>query len=85
MTQAIANFLCLVAGHKWRYKDYSNWKKENGDHYDFRASRICSRCKQNEYLYDEWKVEYRKSPYDIKGDFLSFKDFPPLPEGKRME
>ena len=24
------NILCKILGHNWRYKDYSNWIKENG-------------------------------------------------------
>ena len=64
--QKIMKSLCKLLGHNWTYKDYTNWMKENGDDYDFKASRNCSRCNQNEYLYKEWKIENKKSSYDIE-------------------
>ncbi len=73
MIKNIAQLLCKLAGHHWHYKDYFNWKKENGDNYDFKASRNCSRCNQSEYLYEDWKMENKKSPYDIKNLCLSAK------------
>ncbi len=68
MKKIILNKLCLLSGHKWLYKDYSNWMKENGDSYDFQASRCCSRCNQVEYYYTEWRIESQKSPYDVEWD-----------------
>jgi hypothetical protein len=57
--------LCRIFGHNWRYKDYSNWIKENGDDYDFKAVRSCTRCHQREYLYKEWQIHEQESPYDV--------------------
>jgi hypothetical protein len=72
MRKTIKSF-CKLLGHRWTYKDYSNWIKENGEDYDFKASRNCSRCNQNEYLYKEWKAESKNSAYDIERDSLSLK------------
>ena len=64
------NSICTIIGHQWGYKDYSNWMKENGDKYDFNASRKCSFCNRYEYLYpnNNWQTSDRKSLYDIIGD-----------------
>lgn len=70
--------LCRFTGHSWQYKDYSNWMKENGDRYDFKASRKCSRCKQLEYLFENWKIAKQKSPYDIEFDSQSTNRLPVL-------
>ena len=61
---------CNLLGHSWRYLDYSNHIKENGDKYDFVASRNCKRCEQNEYFYNDWKAE-NKSPLDYESDYFS--------------
>ena len=61
--------LCKLVGHTWRYKDYSNWMKENGDCYDFTAVRKCSLCDQKEYLSDtKWLFQERMAMYDVKSD-----------------
>lgn len=59
--------LCNIVGHKWRYQDYSNWIKENGDPYDFKASRTCMRCRERAYFYDRWVPAREKmTQYDVK-------------------
>ena len=62
--------ICLLLGHRWRYKDYSNFMKPNGDPYDFSASRNCTRCNQHAYFYKTWKNE-EKSILDYESDFHS--------------
>lgn len=69
--QKTMNILCKVVGHTWNYKDYSFWMKENGDNYDFKASRNCIICKQNEYLFEDWKSQTEKSPYDVESNIYS--------------
>ena len=68
------NTVCKLFGHTWLYKDYTNWIKENGDHYDFKAARRCTRCKQNEYLYDTWKADRKNVRYDVQGDSRAVKE-----------
>ena len=68
----IAVKLCKYFGHNWLYKDYSNHMKENGDAYDFKASRNCTRCNQNAYFYTEWKNE-DKAEMDNESDFQLLK------------
>ncbi len=61
------NAICNIVGHKWRYQDYSNWIKENGDPYDFKASRTCMRCRERAYFYDSWVPAREKmTKYDVK-------------------
>jgi hypothetical protein len=67
--------LCRYFGHKWLYNDYTNWMKENGDHYDFRASRKCARCHKHEYLYEDWREEVKNIRYDIQSDFEATRQF----------
>ena len=62
--------ICQFAGHRWRYKDYSHFMKSNGDRYDFKASRKCTRCRQNAYFHDTWKNS-DKSIYDFESDYHS--------------
>jgi hypothetical protein len=67
------NFLkmvCGVVGHKWNYKDYTNWMKDNGDKYYFEESRSCSLCGEHEYYTDQWTAS-EKSRYDIEKDSQS--------------
>jgi hypothetical protein len=64
----IAIKLCKRYGHNWLYKDYSNHMKWNGDKYEFRASRRCSRCNQNSYFYTEWK-NGDKALLDTESDY----------------
>jgi len=66
----IKSWICDIAGHRWRYKDYSNFMKANGDPYDFEASRTCTRCNQYAYFYKSWKNE-EKSVLDCERDFHS--------------
>ena len=61
------NALCKLFGHTWLYRDYSNWIKENGEQYDFNASRKCARCKQYEYLDGTWKASNKNVRYDVQG------------------
>ena len=68
MIQQTLNTLCKLIGHSWRYKDYSNWIKDNGDRYDFKASRKCSRCAQKEYLFQDWEIANQNSPLDVELD-----------------
>lgn len=59
---SVPNFkasLCKKFGHRWQYKDYSNYIKVNGEKYDFTASRHCSRCNQFAYFYKDWQTEER--------------------------
>ena len=70
------SMFCKIVGHSWQYKDYSNWMKENGDHYDFKASRKCSTCDQYEYLSDKWEKQVKRSSYDIIGDTHLLKKLP---------
>ena len=70
------NYVCRVLGHNWRYKDYSNWMKENGERYDFKATRKCNRCLQHEYLYDQWELVEKRSSYDVERDSRSMKRLP---------
>lgn len=68
--------ICKIVGHSWKYKDYTNWIKENGDCYDFKASRKCTLCEQNEYLFDKWVRHEMKSTYDVIGDTHLLKKLP---------
>lgn len=68
----IANKICKTLGHRWRYKDYSNFMKPNGDKYDFTAARNCTRCSQHAYYYNTWKNE-GKSKFDFESDFYASK------------
>ena len=70
------NTVCRFIGHNWRYKDYSNWMKENGEKYDFKASRKCTRCHTHEYLFDDWQVVEKPSSYDVEKDSRSLKSLP---------
>lgn len=76
LKQKFSELICNVFGHNWHYKDYSNWIKENGDRYEFNASRNCSICDRNEYLYSKWKYEGKKSPYDVESDSRSLRKLP---------
>jgi hypothetical protein len=60
--------ICKHFGHRWRYKDFSNYMKSNGDKFDFLASRKCIRCYQHAYYYAEWENEER-SELDVESDF----------------
>ena len=62
--------ICQLAGHRWRYKDYSNSMKANGDGYDFQASRNCTRCNQHAYFHKSWKNGV-KSIHDYESDLHS--------------
>jgi len=59
-----------MVGHRWRYKDYSNYIKANGDQYDFKASRNCTRCSQYAYFHEIW-TNGEKSIHDYKSNFHS--------------
>lgn len=62
--------ICNLFGHRWRYINYSNHMKENGDKYDFKAARKCTRCYQQAYFYNEWVVE-KKSLLDYESSYFS--------------
>jgi hypothetical protein len=66
------NNFCNLLGHRWRYKDYTNSIKPNGEKFEFSASRFCSRCREHGYLYDEWKSE-SKSALDYLNDCYATK------------
>ena len=69
--------ICNLVGHSWRYKDYSNWMKENGEKYDFKAARKCVFCNRYEYLTtNTWNSSDRKSLYDVIGDSHLLKKLP---------
>ena len=54
--QSIVNkWLCENLGHNWRYKNYSQHIKANGDHYDYLASRKCLRCREYGYYITSWE------------------------------
>ena len=78
MKKIVNDKLCGLFGHTWRYKDYSNWIKEDGAPYDFKASRNCARCNQHEYYIKEWGSESEKSRYDVEKSFNSTKQMPLL-------
>ena len=60
--------LCKLFGHRWLYKDYSNYIQADGNKYAFKASRSCMRCKQHAYYYSEWIIEER-SKIDYVGNY----------------
>lgn len=66
----ITKKLCMLFGHRWLYKSYSNYIQANGEKYDFKASRSCTRCQEHAYYYTEWKVEPR-STMDFQSDYFS--------------
>lgn len=63
---------CRMFGHRWRYKDYSNYMKTDGEMYDFRASKSCKRCSRQAYFYDNWRTE-TKSNLDFESDYYERK------------
>lgn len=73
MIQKALSTVCKHLGHNWMYKDYTNWIKENGEKYYFKASRNCKRCNQHEYLHATWEPETQKSPHDLENDFYALK------------
>lgn len=58
-------YLCDKMGHRWRYKDYSNYIKSDGDKYEFVASRNCTVCDQYAYYNKGWENR-EKSSYDFE-------------------
>jgi hypothetical protein len=52
--------ICGIVGHKWQFRDYSNYITSNGDKYPFSKSRECTRCHQVQYFYSDWKTELKK-------------------------
>ena len=64
----LANKLCSLFGHRWLYKDYSNYIQADGNQYAFKASRNCTRCNQHAYFYSEW-ITQSKSEIDYEGDY----------------
>lgn len=58
------NIFCKLLGHKWRYKNYANIVKNDGDRYLFSASRKCKRCNVCQYKYDEWVEKQYLIPSD---------------------
>jgi hypothetical protein len=73
MSQNALSIICNVIGHNWMYKDYSNWMKDNGETYPFKASRYCTRCNQIGYLYNHWETVAKKSPDDLERDYFACK------------
>jgi len=69
----IANKACTVFGHRWLYKDYSNYIQADGNKYAFKASRSCTRCSLHEYYYSEWIAE-SKSKTDHQGDYFGVRE-----------
>ncbi len=69
LIRRIEKKLCKHFGHRWLYKDYSNYIQANGTKYDFKASRNCTRCNEHAYFYTSWKVE-KKSKTDYEGDYF---------------
>ncbi len=68
MVDKARSYLCHRFGHRWRYKDYSNYIKPNGDKFDFTASRNCVRCDQYAYYYKDWKTQ-EKSEHDYENQY----------------
>jgi hypothetical protein len=68
MTKKLADKICDLLGHRWQYKDYSHHIKSNGDKFDFKASRHCTRCGQDAYFYQEW-CNQEKSIFDYESDY----------------
>jgi hypothetical protein len=65
---------CNVIGHSWRYKDYSNFIKPNGEKYDFTVARWCSRCHKRSYYNGKW-LDSNKSKLDFVSDAMSVRFF----------
>jgi len=79
IVNSICNGICYITGHRWVYKDYNNWIKENGEPYDFNASRKCSCCTHLEYHFGEWvPVKVKFSQYDVMPDIFYQKKCPSL-------
>lgn len=64
--------MCKLFGHRWLYKDYSNYIQADGSKYAFKASRTCTRCNLHAYYYTGWKVE-AKSKIDYEGDYYGMR------------
>ncbi len=66
----LSEMVCQVAGHRWKYKDYTNWMKEDGNLYDFNASRYCPTCKKHGYYSQgRWMdTNIKNQKYDIIHD-----------------
>jgi hypothetical protein len=67
---AVAAKTCNLLGHSWRYKDYSNFMKANGEKYDFTIARHCTRCQKRSYFNGKW-VDGNKNKLDFINDALS--------------
>lgn len=48
--------ICLLSGHKWLYKDYSNIIGMENKRFDYKKSRRCIRCNKREVqtFDDKW-------------------------------
>ena len=65
----LRSLVCHYTGHRWRYKNYTNWIKEDGSPYDFRASRVCLTCGEHGYYFHGWEHSpYKISEYDVIED-----------------
>jgi hypothetical protein len=84
VTREVIDLVCQVAGHRWRYKDYTNWMKEDGNSYDFKASRQCVTCKKHGYYFhNRWiETNSKNMKYDIINDECYSKHPPRLKKSK---
>lgn len=55
LTVSVKNKICYTAGHSWKYEDYTHSIKVDGEPYEFKASRTCTRCRQQAWFYDGWE------------------------------
>jgi len=69
----MSNKVCAIFGHRWLYKDYSNYIQADGSKYAFKASRSCTRCSEHAYFYSAW-VSETKSKTDHQGDYFGVRE-----------
>ena len=76
----ISEMVCQVARHRWKYKDYKNWMKEDGNPYDFNASRYCPICKKHGYYSQgRWiDTNIKNQKYDVIHDECYLNELPLL-------
>lgn len=55
LTVSVKKNICNTTGHSWEYEDYTHSTKVDGEPYEFKASRTCTRCRQQAWFYDGWQ------------------------------
>lgn len=80
----LSEMVCQVAGHRWKYKDYTNWMKEDGNPYDFNASRYCPTCKKHGYYINgRWMdTNAKNTKYDVLNDECYSNEIPLLKKSR---